>query len=296
MSVLCTSVGLLISLVLSLPRGADSRRLARGNLVRWFRAGALGLRADPLHSLKLLFWFVVLAGVATMALSAAGVDVGAHFPGGGGGQGPPSSPSPWFGFLRGSEEPAAGGKKAGAEDDAGLASDDDIPAAVGGVKKKVTRTMEVDFACNEVDCIEKCTGKKVTKKCLTSEGCLRAREQSCKKRCRKSRCDNRCKLEPAIGYVEREMKLDKCKEECASDHKCADRCDKDFQTCKSRCAERKKKFVCGREPVIRFPSPAAIAATAVAAAEEAASADEPGDDDGSAQDDDGQDVASDDDI
>merc|ERR1712107_58058 len=124
-------------------------------------------------------------------------------------------------------------------------------------RKPMTKKLEIQFACDEVTCIEKCV-RKVTKKCTQSEGCMKQRTTYCKKKCRKARCESRCKFEPQIGYVEREMKLDKCKEDCgnngAGSSKCLDKCEKGFQTCKSRCGERRKKFVCDKEPDIPYPS------------------------------------------
>jgi hypothetical protein len=132
-----------------------------------------------------------------------------------------------------------------------------IPVSSQPAKKAITKKQEIQFACDEVDCVEKCV-RKVTKKCSASEGCMRQRAVYCKKKCRKTRCESRCKFEPQIGYVEREMKLDKCKEDCgnngAGSAKCLDKCEKEFQTCKSRCVERRKKFVCDREPDIPLPS------------------------------------------
>lgn len=109
-------------------------------------------------------------------------------------------------------------------------------------RKKFTKKQEIQFACDEVDCQEKCH-KKASPKCSKSAGCMRERAKICQKRCRKARCEARCKDEPQLGYVEREMKLEKCKEECQS-ARCKARCEEDFKSCKLKCREKANKYVC----------------------------------------------------
>jgi len=119
------------------------------------------------------------------------------------------------------------------------------------VRTKVTKNKEKEFACAEFDCIEKCVNK-ITSKCKASIPCVKARLKTCKKKCKKQRCEKRCALEPNLGYVEREMKVEKCKEGCSGSDKCKEKCEHDNRTCKQRCTERHKKFLCDRE--LNIPS------------------------------------------
>lgn len=109
-------------------------------------------------------------------------------------------------------------------------------------KKKVTKKDEIVYACEEVNCNSKCL-KKASPKCSKSEGCMKERAKICKKRCRRARCEARCKDEPQLGYVEREMKIEKCKEACQTP-KCKTKCDEEFQSCKSKCFSKAHKFIC----------------------------------------------------
>lgn len=114
--------------------------------------------------------------------------------------------------------------------------------STGDSRKKITKKDEILFACEEVLCNSKCL-KKASPKCSKSENCMKERGKICKKRCRRSRCEARCKDEPQLGYVEREMKIDKCKEACQTE-KCKTKCDEEFQSCKSKCFSKAHKFIC----------------------------------------------------
>lgn len=116
--------------------------------------------------------------------------------------------------------------------------------------KKHGKKYEISFACEEVVCVETCA-KRVTKKCKKSEHCLNNRAKECKKKCRKKRCESRCK-DQAMSYVEREMKLEQCKEACGTSkpEKCKSKCVNMYQPCKAKCRAELKKYVCDREPVL----------------------------------------------
>eukprot|EP00516_Mucochytrium_quahogii_P005218 CAMPEP_0203763032 /NCGR_PEP_ID=MMETSP0098-20131031/15755_1 /ASSEMBLY_ACC=CAM_ASM_000208 /TAXON_ID=96639 /ORGANISM=" , Strain NY0313808BC1" /LENGTH=287 /DNA_ID=CAMNT_0050657635 /DNA_START=38 /DNA_END=898 /DNA_ORIENTATION=- len=117
------------------------------------------------------------------------------------------------------------------------------------VKKsnKLNRAFEKELACKEVECQESCN-KKVKANCAAKKACMSDRQKICKRRCLKARCEERCKDEPKYGYVEREQKMDKCKEGCqgstAQHNKCIKKCHSEFKPCKSRCHEISVKFTC----------------------------------------------------
>ena len=112
---------------------------------------------------------------------------------------------------------------------------------------KVNKKLERKLACEEVTCIDACN-KKIKPKCAKSRNCRNDRDKICHRRCRKARCEDRCKDEPKFGYVEREQRMDKCKEDCsgptAVHNKCIKRCHSQFKPCKSRCHEIAHKFQC----------------------------------------------------
>jgi len=76
-----------------------------------------------------------------------------------------------------------------------------LPAAKSQI---VNLALERDFGCRELECIAQCNGK-AKPKCLKSRSCVIERDKICQKRCRKARCEDRCKDEPHLGYVEREQ-------------------------------------------------------------------------------------------
>jgi len=132
-------------------------------------------------------------------------------------------------------------------------SEDEIPAMQGyEVKKpnKINKAKEKELACKEVDCNKACM-KKITPKCEKKKSCRSDREKICKRRCSKARCEERCKDEPHFGYVEREQKMDKCKEGCqgntAQHNKCIKKCHSEYKPCKSRCHEIFSRFKCPEE-------------------------------------------------
>eukprot|EP00924_Labyrinthula_sp_SR-Ha-C_P008810 snap_masked-scaffold_2-processed-gene-3.13-mRNA-1 protein AED:1.00 eAED:1.00 QI:0/-1/0/0/-1/1/1/0/278 len=113
-------------------------------------------------------------------------------------------------------------------------------------KKRVTREEETALACKEYDCFEKCA-EKLTLKCVSSESCFKAKSKECRRKCRKARCDKRCLLEPSLGYVERGMKLEACKDKCPKygAEKCIEKCEFEFQPCKQKCRSYiSHKFFC----------------------------------------------------
>lgn len=114
---------------------------------------------------------------------------------------------------------------------------------------KLNRKLEKELACQEEDCNTACN-KKIKAKCSRSASCRRDREKLCKRRCRKQRCEDRCKDEPKFGYVEREQRMEKCKDECsgptAVHNKCIKKCHSQFKPCKSRCHEIAGKYSCDR--------------------------------------------------
>ncbi len=235
-----TTIKLVARALFSVCRGRKEKTQALANLRSWFNDGKQKMKENPMHCLKLFLigWFTC-ALILTMT-SALGFDATPSLimPNALAEQLKPAVPRFFFKTTIKLEEPAAASTTT--DDDAGI-----IPEQGNTAKRKVKRSEEIKFACEEVECLEKCS-RKVSKKCLASELCLKARIKYCTKKCRKKRCENRCKLDPQVGYVEREMKLDKCKEDCGDNNKCKDKCEKSFQTCKSRCGERKKKFVCDR--------------------------------------------------
>ncbi|GBG33831.1 Hypothetical Protein FCC1311_100542 [Hondaea fermentalgiana] len=170
------------------------------------------------------------------------------------------------GFLRGQQADvasnhAAGGGGGGADDDedggaeggANAAAEDPeaIPEQVFDSKKpiKLNKQKEKELACKMEDCITSCN-KKITAKCAAKKSCKTDREKICRKRCMKARCEERCKDEPHYGYVEREQKMDKCKEGCqgntAQHNKCIKACHASFQPCKSRCHQVSNRYKCDR--------------------------------------------------
>lgn len=120
---------------------------------------------------------------------------------------------------------------------------------------KLNKKFEKELACEEEICIEACN-KKMKPKCAKSVSCRKERERVCKRRCRKQRCEDRCKDEPKFGYVEREQRMEKCKDDCsgptAVHNKCIKKCHSQFKPCKSRCHEIANKYICDKptEPPI----------------------------------------------
>ena len=80
-------------------------------------------------------------------------------------------------------------------------------------KKRFDKRTERSLGCQELECIAACNAKGKPK-CLKSKSCRETRDKICHKRCRKARCEERCKDEPKLGYVEREQKMEGCKEKC----------------------------------------------------------------------------------
>lgn len=142
------------------------------------------------------------------------------------------------------------GEGEGGEDE----GEDGVPAMVGFELKKASRLSkkdEVALACVEMDCQTACQ-KKINPKCAAKKSCHTDRGKICKRRCAKARCEERCKDEPHYGYVEREQKMDKCKESCqgntAQHNKCIKKCHADYKPCKSNCHAVFLKFRCDKAP------------------------------------------------
>jgi hypothetical protein len=207
----------------SLWSGAEARAMARARARRWLVDGVSSAPARPGAALRQLALLAFLAAVTAVALQhalgvlSAGPPVEVTLP--------PTAPP----------------------------TEEEIPAMMPGTRKKITRADEIVFACEEVSCIEKCA-RKVTTKCSVSESCMKTRVAACKKKCRRTRCLARCKVEPKLGYVERDEKLTRCKDDCANDSACQDKCDVAFQGCKTKCGDRRRQFKCDREPEISFSS------------------------------------------
>eukprot|EP00924_Labyrinthula_sp_SR-Ha-C_P010671 snap_masked-scaffold_49-processed-gene-0.33-mRNA-1 protein AED:1.00 eAED:1.00 QI:0/-1/0/0/-1/1/1/0/328 len=131
--------------------------------------------------------------------------------------------------------------------------EDDIPEQVlpmtPKLGNKLNKKFEHQLGCEEEDCNASCNAK-IKPKCARSASCRKEREKLCRRRCRKTRCENRCKDEPKFGYVEREQRMEKCKEECsgptAVHNKCIKKCHSQFKPCKSRCHEIAGKYGCDR--------------------------------------------------
>lgn len=129
----------------------------------------------------------------------------------------------------------------------------DIPAQILPETPKqgnqLNKKLERELACEEEDCSTACK-EKIKPKCARSASCKRDRERICKRRCRKRRCEDRCKDEPKFGYVEREQRMEKCKDDCsgttAVHNKCIKKCHSQFKPCKSRCHEVAGKYACKR--------------------------------------------------
>lgn len=123
---------------------------------------------------------------------------------------------------------------------------------------KVNKKLERELACVEVTCQNDCN-KKIKPKCAKSASCRKEREKLCRRRCRKARCEERCKDEPKFGYVEREQRMEKCKDECDGPtpvhNKCIKKCHSQFKPCKSRCHEIAGKFQCDKVGVVAKPPP-----------------------------------------
>ena len=118
---------------------------------------------------------------------------------------------------------------------------------------KVDRKFEESFGCEEAKCTVSCIDK-AKDKCKKSRSCSAEREKICKRRCRKTRCEERCKDEPKLGYVEREQGMEKCKSSCtgstAQHNRCIKKCHQQFKACKVRCYEVANKYAC---PEDRLP-------------------------------------------
>jgi hypothetical protein len=123
----------------------------------------------------------------------------------------------------------------------------------GKRNNKFTTALEKDFGCRELQCVAQCNGK-AKPKCLKSKSCVAERDKICLKRCRKTRCEERCKDEPHLGYVEREQGLEKCKDACtgptATHNKCVVKCHVKYKPCKSRCYETASKFKCDNPKIL----------------------------------------------
>ena len=135
------------------------------------------------------------------------------------------------------------------EEEAEVLVQQHIPATKEG--NKLNKRLERKLACEELKCIDACN-QKIKPKCAKSRSCRNDRDKICKRRCRKARCEDRCKDEPSFGYVEREQRMDKCKEECngptAVHNKCIKKCHSKFKPCKARCYEISSKFQCDEPP------------------------------------------------
>jgi hypothetical protein len=113
-------------------------------------------------------------------------------------------------------------------------------------EKKIWRKKdELKLACTELDCNDTCIGK-TSKRCSKSDGCVKRRTIDCRKKCRKQRCDTRCKSEPNLGYVEKEQKMDACKDECHGNERCMNKCEKLMESCKVKCRDNLKRYTCKR--------------------------------------------------
>jgi len=166
-----------------------------------------------------------------------------------------------------------------------------------GPQKKINLAMERDFGCRELECIAACNGK-AKPKCLKSRSCVIERDKICQKRCRKARCEDRCKDEPHLGYVEREQGLEKCKDGCtgptATHNKCVVKCHVKYKPCKTKCFEMASKYKCDNPKVLAATSKlidpghqsksSSSSSAASAASDESSSADD--DDAAAAEDDD----------
>ena len=119
--------------------------------------------------------------------------------------------------------------------------------------RKAEKALEVRFACDELDCIDKCN-KKIKPKCAKSSSCRKERNKICHKRCRRSRCEERCKDAPKLGYVEREQGMEKCKANCkgstAVHNKCVKKCHSEWKPCKARCFDVAHRYSCDRPVVL----------------------------------------------
>ncbi|KAH9255205.1 hypothetical protein BASA81_006645 [Batrachochytrium salamandrivorans] len=124
---------------------------------------------------------------------------------------------------------------------------------MGKEPAKFSIQKEREFGCKEVSCIAECNGK-AKPKCLKSKSCVAERYHICHKRCRKTRCEERCKNEPKMGYVEKEQGLDNCKEACtgptATHNKCIVKCHVKFKPCKTKCYETATKFKCDNPKIL----------------------------------------------
>lgn len=133
--------------------------------------------------------------------------------------------------------------------DDGFTASEEVIVQKLPVRKAITfdEAMERDLGCRELMCVSKCNAVALPK-CLKSESCALERDKICQKRCRKTRCDDRCEDEPQLGYVEREQGLEKCKDACAgptaSHNECIVKCHVKFKPCKSRCYETASKYKC----------------------------------------------------
>lgn len=128
---------------------------------------------------------------------------------------------------------------------------------------KLDRAYEKKLACEQIDCEIDCN-KKIKPQCSAKKSCQSDRHKLCKRRCFKTRCETRCKDEPHYGYVEREQKMEKCKEGCtgtntATHNKCIKKCHSEFKPCKSRCHEAAARFVCdsAKSSKLAFEAPVA---------------------------------------
>jgi hypothetical protein len=106
-------------------------------------------------------------------------------------------------------------------------------------KVRFTVEQEIEMACEEVDCVKKCTSSYQDKK---------EKFDACRKNCAKDRCRLRCKNEPNPSYVERELKREKCLDKCKeTDEKCKKFCEEESRRCKDRCKERAQRYFCVRD-------------------------------------------------
>ena len=135
---------------------------------------------------------------------------------------------------------------------AGLLKLEQLHLKDGAPKKrdrKAEKALEIRFACGEVDCIDKCN-RKIKPKCAKSKSCRNERNKICHKRCRRARCEDRCKDAPKLGYVEREQGMEKCKANCkgstAVHNKCVKKCHSEWKPCKARCFDVAHRYSCDR--------------------------------------------------
>jgi hypothetical protein len=125
--------------------------------------------------------------------------------------------------------------------------------------KKFSLTQESDFGCKELQCIANCQGEG-SRDCLQSPSCISGHRKICLKRCRKTRCEERCKNEPSLSDIERDQRLEQCKNGCdrssPTASKCMVICYIQSKPCKSRCYETAARFQCNNSTILKALGPA----------------------------------------